>query len=151
MGNAYESTQGSMDGNFADRFVKYTLDWDENAIRVYYDDTLVLDVAPPEGGFWEKGNADWGLPDDQNIWREGSKMAPFDQEYYLIMNVAVGGTNGFFPDRWTNRPYPKPWRNDSPQAFLDFWRAKGNWQPTWNGEDAAMAVNYVRVWKLRDN
>merc|ERR1711976_308114 len=147
--NGYESTSSGMDGSFGDRFVKYVLEWDDSSIRIFYDGTLVLDVAPPEGGFWEMGNARWGLPDDQNIWRGGSKMAPFDQEFHLIMNVAVGRTNGFFPDSWTNYPYPKPWSNQSPTAPREFWQGRGNWQPTWNGEDAAMAVNYVRVWKTR--
>jgi len=34
--------------------------------------------------------------------------APFDHEFYIIMNLAVGGT-AFFPDHWVNKPYPKPW------------------------------------------
>ena len=90
------------------------------------------------------------------------------------MNVAVGGTNGFFPDTWTNAAYPKPWSNTSPtaprQAYKhhrhvpymwdmlmfnvsrDFWNARGSWYPTWNpdvnnGEDAAMVVDYVRVYE----
>lgn len=29
------------------------------------------------------------------------------------MNLAVGGTNGFFPDGVSN-PSPKPWSNGSP-------------------------------------
>ena len=31
-------------------------------------------------------------------------------EFYLIMNVAVGGTNGWFPEAQGN----KPWLNGSP-------------------------------------
>ena len=67
------------------------------------------------------------------------------------MNVAVGGVGGFWPDSLTNGPYPKPWSDSSPTAFKDFWLAKNKWYPTWkadvnNGEDAAMQVDYVRVW-----
>ena len=34
----------------------------------------------------------------------------------------------------------------------DFWNARGSWYPTWNpdvnnGEDAAMVVDYVRVYE----
>ena len=29
-----------------------------------------------------------------NLWADGSKMAPFDQPFYLMMNVAVGGAVG---------------------------------------------------------
>jgi len=35
--------------------------------------------------------------------------APFDQEFYIIMNLAVGGTGGYFPDSGVNKPHPKPW------------------------------------------
>lgn len=34
-------------------------------------------------------------------------------QFYLIINLAVGGTNGFFPDGVYN-PNPKPWSNNSP-------------------------------------
>ena len=33
----------------------------------------------------------------------------------------------------------------SPNAFYD---AKGRWQPTWKGEDAALQVDSVKVWSL---
>jgi hypothetical protein len=36
----------------------------------------------------KKGNP-WGLSPNPN--------APFDQSFYLILNVAVGGTSGYFP------------------------------------------------------
>ena len=70
--------------------------------------------------------------------------------------MAVGGTNGFFGDDWNNKNGPKPWSNQSPTAPKDFYLQKNKWYPTWNpdqneGEDAAMKVNYVRVWKMADN
>merc|ERR1711879_566787 len=49
------------------------------------DNQQIMTVYPPNGGFWEKGNFGSG-----KIW--GSKMAPFDQDFYMIFNVAVGGT-----------------------------------------------------------
>lgn len=48
--------------------------------RIYFDDDLVMETVPPAGGFWEMGNSEWGLPDDQNPWQKASRMAPFDQE-----------------------------------------------------------------------
>ena len=67
------------------------------------------------------------------------------------MNVAVGGTGGYWHDSLVNQPYPKPWSDSSSTAARDFWNAKDQWYPTWNpevnnGEDAAMQVDYVRVW-----
>lgn len=71
------------------------------------------------------------------------------------MNVAVGGIN-FFPDDGQNQGGAKPWNNKSPTASRDFWNARGSWYPTWNpkknnGEDAALQVNYVKVYKMKPN
>ena len=68
------------------------------------------------------------------------------------MNVAVGGT-GYFPDKFHHSP-PKPWNDKSQIAAHEFWNAKAQWYPTWhpntnNGEDAAMQVKYIRVYKLK--
>jgi hypothetical protein len=41
--------------------------------------------------------------------------APFDQEFYLIMNVAVGGTNGWFPDGAGG----KPWLDQSGREYFE--------------------------------
>jgi hypothetical protein len=35
-------------------------------------------------------------------------MAPFDQEFYIIMNLAIGGT-AYFSDGFDNRNGGKPW------------------------------------------
>ena len=34
----------------------------------------------------------------QNPWRDHNNAAPFDQSFYLILDLAVGGTSGWFPD-----------------------------------------------------
>ena len=42
----------------------------------------------------------------QDPWANGTlNVAPFDQPFYLIMNVAVGGTNGWFPDGVGGKPW----------------------------------------------
>ena len=74
-------------------------------------------------------------------------------QFYLILNVAVGG-RGFFPDSNTNRPHPKPWQDDAGHEADRFWAARAQWYPTWHpdhnhGEDAALKVNYVKVWKTK--
>lgn len=41
-----------------------------------------------------------------NPWAgTGLKNTPFDTEFFLILNVAVGGTNGFFPDGYSDKPW----------------------------------------------
>lgn len=34
----------------------------------------------------------------QNPWSGADPAAPYDQKFYVVMNVAVGGVSGFFPD-----------------------------------------------------
>jgi len=150
--NGFEKTTGERHDNYGDTFHLYSVVWDENTIRLMIDNVVTVSVQPGPGGFWDFGN--FGLPADRNAWQysKNPRMAPFDQKFYFILNVAVGGTNGFFPDNWTNRPYPKPWTNPSGTAFRDFWDARNNWYPTWNpfvnnGEDAAMQIEYIKVYK----
>lgn len=151
--NKYYLTSNWKNDNFADTFHTYTLEWTSTGIVVWFDGVELMRVEPGAGGFWEYGGMNNELPPQSNPWQYASSMAPFDEEFYIIMNVAVGGTNGYFDDSWTNAGYPKPWSNTSPTAPREFWLAKNNWYPTWNptannGEDAAMKVDYVRVWKL---
>lgn len=72
------------------------------------------------------------------------RNAPFDQEFYLILNVAVGGTNGFWPDQVGN----KPWADQSNEAPKEFWQAKDVWLPTWGeGASRGMTVRSVNMYK----
>lgn len=74
----------------------------------------------------------------------GRPNTPFDQDFFLILNVAVGGTNGFFPDGVGN----KPWGNQSPTAPKEFWDAQKSWYPTWaNGTERGLTVKSVKMWK----
>ncbi|XP_022117149.2 beta-1,3-glucan-binding protein [Pieris rapae] len=131
-------------------FHRYQLEWTPDYLRFMIDDQEYGYIAPPaNGGFWQFGGfgSNPNFRNLENPWQSGSKMAPFDQKFYLIMNLAVGGTNGFFPDGVSN-PDPKPWWNGSPTAPRDFWNARNAWLRTWNGENAALQVDYVRVWAL---
>ncbi|XP_030836379.1 beta 1,3-glucanase isoform X1 [Strongylocentrotus purpuratus] len=129
---------------FGSGFHKYTLDWTEDSMKFYVDDELLLNVDPATG-FWDLGEFENDAPGIDNPWAYNpNKLTPFDQEFYLILNVAVGGVN-YFGDGLTYTP-AKPWSNDSPTASKDFWSDFNTWYPTWNGEEAAMQVNYVRVY-----
>ena len=67
---------------------------------------------------------------------------PFDRDFYLILNVAVGGTNGWFEDGVA----AKPWVDGSETARKDFWDARGEWWPGWQ-EKGEMLVKRVRMWQ----
>ena len=58
--------------------------------------------------------------------------------FYLILDVAVGGTNGWFPDGAGD----KPWLNGALTAMGDFARAQDKWYATWpqDEDDRAMRM-----------
>ena len=45
-------------------------------------------------GFWQFGDFTKRFPGISNPWVNGAKMAPFNKDFYIIMNVVVGGTGG---------------------------------------------------------
>jgi len=67
----------------------------------------------------------------QNPYQDSKAIAPFDQKFYLILNLAVGGTSGWFPDGKGD----KPWFDGSLTAMRDFAKAKDKWYPTWGDRD----------------
>ena len=68
--------------------------------------------------------------------------------FYLILDVAVGGTSGWFPDGVGG----KMWFDSSgnQEALWDFANAQKTWSATWpsSEDDRAMRVKSVKMWKL---
>lgn len=134
-------------------FHTYTLEWSNKFIRSYVDSRLqfMLDLSFKEP-FFDRGkfpatvfNGSSEIP-VPNPWGEDSFSAPFDQSFYLILNVAVGGTNGWFPDNVGN----KPWLDQSETAMYDFAHAQSQWYSTWpkDVKERGMAIDYVKMWQL---
>ena len=128
-------------GTFNDDFHTFGLSWTKDRIFTYLDDpsNVILDV-PITQSFWSKGQFPTST---NNPWANGQTDAPFDQEFYLIMNVAVGGTANY----WTEGVAGKPWSNTATNSVNQFYDAKGAWYSTWNGEAAALQVDSVKVWQ----
>lgn len=141
--NRYERTTGQVcDHDYAADFHDYRLEWTENGIKTFIDNTPAMDVDMTNSNFWDFGEFPEGM---DNPWQYNSKMAPFDQEFYIIINLAVGGTNHYFPDQCTNAG-GKPWLNTSPTAPKDFWLGRSSWEPTWGaGEDRAFQIKDFKV------
>ncbi|MPZ17718.1 MAG: family 16 glycosylhydrolase [Luteitalea sp.] len=68
------------DSAWADRFHVWRMDWTEDEIRLYVDDVL-LNAIP--------------LAETSN--EDGSGKNPLRQPHYIILNLAVGGTQGGDP------------------------------------------------------
>lgn len=122
-------------------FHTYGLIWNESYIGTYFDDESkpVLSFHINES-FWELGG--WGSnPHWNNPWQYGGRNAPFDQEFYLIINLACGGLTGYFPDG-----NGKPWSNNGAHPINDFWNANAQWYPTWK---KPFAIDSVKVWTTK--
>ena len=123
-------------------FHTYGLIWNESYIGTYLDseNNTVLSF-PISKSFWELGG--WASPPWNNPWTGSGNSAPFDQRFYLVINVACGGTNGYFPDGQGN----KPWSDTDSHAVNAFYDANAQWYPTWT---SPMAVDSVKVWTYQD-
>jgi hypothetical protein len=58
-------------------------------------------------------------------------------------------TNGYFNKTFlTNMPWHQLEQGDlARHAVNHFWAARGEWYPTWRGEDQDMHVDWIRVWQ----
>jgi len=117
---------------YSDKFHTFGLEWSQKYMFTYVNTRLlqVMYVNFDEP-MWQRGNfpnQDANGTRLEDIWaKTGRYNTPFDQPFYLILNVAVGGTNGWFQDG----AHGKPWLDGSPNARKDFWLAKDRWLPTW--------------------
>ncbi|XP_025829534.1 beta-1,3-glucan-binding protein-like [Agrilus planipennis] len=130
--------------SYSSDFHLYGVTWTNESISFTVDGEVIGTVSPATN-FWDLGQLEgryWSNP-----WGTQSKMAPFDQHFYLILNLAVGGTV-FFPDDAVNGNGDKPWRDTSSQAFTDFWNGRNSWLPTWRNNDSTFLVDYVRVYAI---
>ncbi|MBD0374024.1 MAG: glycoside hydrolase family 16 protein, partial [Flavisolibacter sp.] len=62
---------------WAATFHIWRMDWDENSIALYMDDLLMNKVEL-----------------SKLVNKDGSNINPFKQPHYLLLNLAMGGTNG---------------------------------------------------------
>ena len=69
------------------------VDWSPEKITFSIDDTEIGTITVPDGGFWELGEfeKEYG-PGMNNPWEMYGKNAPFNKDFYLVINLAVGGT-----------------------------------------------------------
>ncbi|MCH4154278.1 MAG: family 16 glycosylhydrolase [Saccharofermentans sp.] len=105
-GNPHAQQQGIYtlaSGSLADDFHDYSVEWEPGEIRYYVDDELYYTVNDWFTG--EEGGDDVPYP------------APFNQNFYVQMNLAVGGT-------WPGNP----------DATTDF-------------DNAELQIDYVRVYQ----
>ncbi|KAL6244585.1 hypothetical protein RBB50_008827 [Rhinocladiella similis] len=141
--------QHALHSTFSERYHTFGLEWSEKYLYTYLDSRLLQVLYNKfNTPFWKRGDFPLSLPNGTAIvdpWSQTSnKATPFDEDFYLILNVAVGGTNGWFK----NGVAGKPWVDESPLAMGEFWSAKDSWYPTWQNEHgSALQVKSVKMWQ----
>jgi beta-glucanase (GH16 family) len=139
---------------FNENFHVYKLDWNENGMRFLIDDKVIGIVRVKENEtMWDRGFFEGKNKDLPNPWTQGSPIAPFDKEFYIVIGLAVGGVSDYFSDNFENRNNAKPWPNSSQKAPLLFWRAKDQWYKTWTSspDGADFKIDYVKVYRNKSN
>ncbi|KAK3372220.1 glycoside hydrolase family 16 protein [Podospora didyma] len=130
-------------------FNTFGVEWSQKYLFTYINSRLlqVLYVNFDQS-LWDRGNfpiVNSNGTRIQDIWKKTNRLnTPFDEYFYLILNVAVGGTNGWFQDNVNG----KPWLDNSPNAKKDFRDAKNKWLPTWS--QPQMEISRVRMWQQKD-
>jgi beta-glucanase (GH16 family) len=155
-GAAWDNTYNNPGGQYTqpdsttlgDDYHLYELEWTATEAITKIDGTTVMTYKlPPGSGYPDMFSAANGaITGDDNPWASASdKNAPFDQEFHLILNIAVGGAfflgDGACGNNWTV--------ND-PKSF---WERKNEWYPTWNypqTDDSAMKIDFIKVYSHDD-
>ncbi|KAL2429927.1 Beta-1,3-glucan-binding protein [Exophiala dermatitidis] len=141
--------QHALHSTFSEKFHTFGLEWSEKYLYTYLDGRLMQVLYNKfRTPFWKRGHFPLMYANGTaivNPWGQtGNAATPFDQDFYLVLNVAVGGTNGWFKDGEAS----KPWVDASPTAKRDFWAARDQWYPTWDNENGpAMQVRSVKMWQ----
>ncbi|KAF2099299.1 glycosyl hydrolase [Rhizodiscina lignyota] len=136
--------------DYTKEFHTFGLEWSRDYLYFYLDTRLVQIFFIKFGNedLWTRG--DFASMEEnstllQDPWEKtGQSNTPFDQPFYLILNVAVGARNGFFPDNKAG----KPWLDDGASSQWDFYHDADNWLPTWGeGNKRGMTVKSVKMWQ----
>lgn len=134
---------------YADKYHTFGLEWSQKYLFTYVDSRLLQVLYTNfDKPMWQRGNFPTATANGtrvQDVWSQtGRDNTPFDQPFYLILNVAVGGTNGWFEDGSSG----KPWLDGSVNAKKDFWKAQDQWFPTWTKPE--FEITQVMMWQQCD-
>lgn len=132
---------------YTQKYHTFGLEWSDKYLFTYINSRLMQALYVPfDKPLWPKGHFDTSNQNGTMVvdpWSQtGKASTPFDQKFYLILNIAVGGTNGWFTDGASS----KPWVDASPFAKKDFWDARQQWYPTWE-KNGQMRVKSVKMWQ----
>lgn len=130
-----QGTRVLENGSYADDFHEYSVEWEPGEMRFYIDDELVLTCN------------DWFSAVEGEDEKE--YPAPFNQSFFVQMNLAVGGDWPGDPDETTDF--------DNAEFLIDYVRVyqKDNYdtnvsKPVVDSREADETGNYITNWDFSD-
>jgi beta-glucanase (GH16 family) len=93
----WHSTTRPVDSTWASKFHVWRMDWDEEAIALFVDDSLLNKV-----------------PLSKLVNKDGTGTNPFKQPHYMLLNLALGGMNG---GEIGNTTFPKRFEIDYVRVY----------------------------------
>ena len=92
-------------------------------------------ITPPEGGMWELGNFE-----GDNIYINGTIMAPFDEQFHFIFTTEPGI---IWPFSERCDP-PIPWDPNSEDPGRQFWESREGWISSYT---QPFLIDYIKVYQ----
>lgn len=135
--------------DFSQEYHIFGLEWTPDSIRTYLDkpSNIMLEYSWP-AGFWllaKYNKDDPRLNKFMNPYGNGTRAAPFDVPFQLVLRVNAGGINGIFADGPT-----KPWTDTTTRqlGMQSFNAANSSWLPSWATPEArSLKVKSVKMWQ----
>lgn len=137
----------SQNADWGNGFHVYKLIWTEDLIAVAVDNEEYCRINPTsdlDALYNTKVNG-VSLPNKDQFSGTSSRLAPFDQEFYITLGYGIGGHSDFNDtDNWQE---VKPWRNTEPNAMKRLWKKKKQNMQQWlaNGD---FKIDYVKVFTI---
>ncbi|XP_055376828.1 beta-1,3-glucan-binding protein 1-like [Condylostylus longicornis] len=126
---------------WSNEFHIYSLNWQSDKITLSVDGNQYC-LIEPQLGFHLLKIQNKELPNIEHL-SKGTKIAPFDKQFYITLGYGVGGFADF-PDNILN----KPWRNGDVKAILNFWKTMIK-RHEWLKDDASeFQIDYIRVFSI---
>ncbi|CAG9782090.1 unnamed protein product [Diatraea saccharalis] len=126
---------------WGDDFHEYGLTWTPQYISLSVDGEQWARVDATGGLRTRFPNTCTHLP--RMLLEKGTRIAPFDDYFYITLGVAAGGITEFPDDSYTGGGQPKPWRNSGRKGMLSFWEDLPHWGTTWTQPE--LLVDYIKV------
>ncbi|KIR68677.1 hypothetical protein I314_01100 [Cryptococcus bacillisporus CA1873] len=146
---------------YSQKYCTFGLEWNDKFMWTYIDLRIsqVTSLRFNKESFWTRGKFPSTYTNGSqvlkltNLGLNPSRRLPpsiktdnHHEAFYLVIDLAVGSIDGWFPDGQGG----KPWTDDSLSAMSDFWAAKSKWWGTsWSSDPTVrgFAIDSVKMWR----